>query len=227
MINILLVEDFDLVRTGIRMILEQDPALKVVAEASDGEQAIALARKLKPDVVLMDLAMPKMSGLEATIRILKVMPKAKIIILTGYSETPYPTKLLAAGAAGYLTKGAPAEELRAAVHEVYNGRRHIGHDIAQRLALSLLPGSDRSPFDELSGREMEVLLMFCRGVSATAVAKLLSLSPKTVSTYKARILEKLGVESQVEMLRLAIQHGIVESPGVDLENSEIEPVEPH
>ena len=142
------------------------------------------------------------------------MPKTKVIILTVHSEAPFPTHLLDAGASGYLTKGCAASDLVRAIRAVHKDQRYIGKDIAQRLALSLLPGADKSPVDDLTNREMEVMMMLIQGDEVSQIAEALSLSPKTVSTYKYRIYEKLDVKNDVELTHLAIRHGIVETNAI-------------
>ncbi len=212
MINLLLVDDHDIVRTGIRKILENERGVAIVGEAGNGDEAVKLARKLNPDVVLMDVNMPGMGGVEATNRILKTCKMSKVIILTVHVDAPFPTRLLDAGASGYLTKGCASHELIAAIRSVNEGQRYIGTDIAQQLALSLLPGATKSPFDELSSREMEVTMMLVQGNDIQEVAELLALSPKTISTYKYRIYEKLRVKNDVGLTHLAISHGMMEMP---------------
>ncbi|MDJ0654369.1 MAG: UvrY/SirA/GacA family response regulator transcription factor [Xanthomonadales bacterium] len=214
MIRVLLVDDHDIVRTGVAHIIGKEPDLEIVGEAGNGEQALRLVRELKPNVVMMDVNMPGLGGLEATRRIARSMPEAKVIILTVHSEAPFPTHLLDAGASGYLTKGCAAEELVDAIRSVHRHTRYIGKDIAQRLALSLLPGADKSPFDDLSAREMEVMMMLIQGIEVGRIAESLALSPKTVSTYKYRIYEKLDVKNDVELTHLAIRHGILENSGI-------------
>lgn len=211
MIRLLLVDDHDIVRTGVAHIIEKHKGIEIVGEAGTGEEALRLVRQHQPDVVLMDVNMPGLGGLEATRRIHRSTPKTKVIILTVHSEAPFPNHLLDAGASGYLTKGCAASELIEAIRYVHRGQRYIGKDIAQRLALSLLPGAERSPFDELSIREMEVMMMLTQGIEVGTIADSLALSPKTVSTYKYRIYEKLDVKNDVELTHLASRHGILES----------------
>ncbi len=211
MITLMIVEDHELVRTGLRNILNQLPDIELVAEASSGEEAILLARQLRPDVILMDVGLPGLSGLETTERILKGQPDQRIIILTAYSEPPLPARLLDIGASAYLTKSCDAAELHAALRAVSRGERYIGTQIAQQLALSLLPGTPQSPFQELTTRELEVMIMLTQGLKMTQIATVINVSPKTVATYKYRIYEKVGVGSEVELLHLAIRHGLVKT----------------
>lgn len=210
MIKLLIVDDHDLVRTGLRHIVSGDPGVEVVGEAGNGEEAILKNRDLQPDVVLLDISMPGLSGFEVTKRLRQATPDARIIILTVHAESPYPSKLLDAGATGYLTKGCEASELLEAIHSVAEGKRYIGGDIAQRLALSLLPGASQSPFDNLTSREMEVALMLMQGMGAPQIAETMKLSPKTVATYKYRVYDKLNVHKEVELMKLALRYGIIE-----------------
>lgn len=211
MTKLIIVEDHDLVRTGLRNILADVPGLDLVAEASNGEDAIRLARQHEPDVMLMDVGLPGLSGLETTERILKAQPNIKIIILTAFTEPPLPARLLDIGASGYLTKACDARELVVAVKAVSRGERYIGSEIAQQLALSLLPGTPQSPFQDLTARELEVMMMLTQGMKMNAIAEVINVSPKTVATYKYRIYDKVGVKSEVELLRLALRYGLVKS----------------
>jgi len=210
MINIILADDHEIVRTGLKMIVAKMPDITVIAEAGNGEQAITAVSLLKPDVILMDVNMPVMSGIEATKRIAKHMPTTKVIILTVHAENPFPVQLLEAGASGYLTKGCAAEELETAIKTVYNSGRYIGVEIAQQMALSLMPGGDSSPFDALTPREMEVMMLLSQGKKPKEIAAVLLLSPKTVATYKYRILEKLQLKNTIELAHFAKNHGILD-----------------
>jgi two-component system invasion response regulator UvrY len=211
MASILIVEDHDLVRTGLRNILENDGGMTVVAEASSGEEAIRLARQHEPDLILMDVELPGLSGLESTERILKTQPKIRVVVLTAHSEPPLPARLLDIGASGYLTKACDARELVNAVRAVARGERYIGAEIAQQLALSLLPGTPQSPFQELTTRELEVALMLTQGMKVQSIAEVINVSPKTVATHKYNAYEKVGVSSEVELLRLALRYGLVKT----------------
>lgn len=210
MIRVLLVDDHTLVRTGIRLILEDTPDLCVAGEAESGEAAMPLARELKPDVVLMDVSMPGIGGLEATRRLLARDPTLKVIVVSVHATEPYPLRLMEAGAHGYLTKDCAAEEIVAAIRQVHAGKRYITASIAQQLALAKVDANQGSPFEQLSQRETQVMLMATAGQSSQAIAKKLHLSPKTVSTYRARLFEKLGVENDVELTRLALRYGLIE-----------------
>ncbi|MGK2926141.1 MAG: response regulator, partial [Lysobacterales bacterium] len=181
----------------------------IAGEAVDGESALRMNRELRPDVVLLDVSLPGLSGFEVTIRLKQASPELGIVILTVHEQAPYPAQLLEAGAAAYLTKGCPATELVEAIKTVARGGRHIGSRVAQQMALNLLPGGTASPFEVLSAREMEVMLMLAEGRKIADIAELMHLSPKTVATYKYRIFEKLNTRSDVDMTRMALRWGVV------------------
>jgi two-component system invasion response regulator UvrY len=205
----MVVDDHELVRMGLRHILSDYPAIEIVGEAVDGESALRLNRELKPAVVLLDIGLPGLSGIEVTLRMKQATPDLGIIILTVHEQAPYPGQLLEAGACGYLTKGCPTPELVQAIRTVAAGGKHIGSRVAQQMALQMLPGSRKSPFDELSAREMEVMLMLADGRKIAEIARIMHLSPKTVATYKYRVFEKLNTRSDVDMTRLAMRYGVV------------------
>jgi len=208
-IKVMLVDDHDLVRFGIKSLLQNQVGIEVIDDASSGEECLDKCRLSSPDVVLMDVNMPGIGGFEATHRLQQMCPETKIIIITVHSDGPLPKRLLEAGAVGYLTKGCDVQEMVDAIHKVYKGQKYIAPSIAQQLALSMLPGND-SPIDTLSQRELQVLLMISQGQRTSTISEKLNLSPKTVSTYRKRLHEKLGVTNDVEMMRLAIQHGILD-----------------
>lgn len=210
MIRVLLVDDHKLVRTGIRLILEDTLDLRVAGEAESGEAALALAGELKPDVVLMDVSMPGIGGLEATRRLLARDTKIKVIVVSVHAAEPYPLRLMEAGAHGYLTKDCAAEEIVTAIRQVQAGKRYITASIAQQLALAKVDANRGSPFEQLSQRETQVMLMVTSGQSSQAIAEKLHLSPKTVSTYRTRLFAKLGVENDVGLTRLALRYGVIE-----------------
>jgi two-component system invasion response regulator UvrY len=212
-IKVLLVDDHELVRTGIRRLLEDFDDIEIMAEAENGEEAINLVRQNKPDVILMDVNMPGIGGLEATRKLLQIHGDMKIIVVTMHVEEPFPTRLLKAGATGYLTKGCAITEIVEAIRTVHKGKRFIGSDVAQQLALGMLPGNDRSPFDALSQRELQVMLMVTQGQKIQEIAEMLCLSPKTVSTYRYRLFDKLNVKSDVELTHLAMRHGMIDDSG--------------
>jgi two-component system invasion response regulator UvrY len=209
MIRVLVVDDRELVRIGLRRVLADYPDIHIAAEGGDGETALQLSRKLRPDVVLLDVSLPGLSGFEITRRLRQASPDVAIMILTVHEQAPYPERLLEAGASAYLTKGCPAVELVEAIRTVARGGRHIGAAVAQKMALHALPGGKGSPFDGLSAREMEVLLMLTEGLKVAEIADTMNLSPKTVATYKYRIYEKLNTRSDVDMTRMAMRYGLV------------------
>jgi two-component system invasion response regulator UvrY len=211
MIRLLVVDDHELVRIGLRHILADYPAIHIAAEAVDGESAIRLNREVRPDVVLLDVCLPGLSGFEVTGRLKQSNPGLGIIILSIHEKAPYPERLLEAGASAYLSKGCPAIELVEAIHAVARGGRHIGSRVAQNMALKALPGGKHSPFDGLSAREMEVMLMLVEGKKIADIAGTMNLSPKTVATYKYRIFEKLQTTNDVDMTRMAMRYGVVAS----------------
>lgn len=210
MINVLLVDDHDLVRTGIHRLLDDVDGIQVYAEAKDGESAIQEVRKKRPDVILMDVSMPGIGGLEATRKIKQIDDTLPIIILTIHTDDPFPTSLLKAGASGYLHKSCSIDEIVSAIKEVYAGRRYISTEIAQNLALSLLPGNEGSPFDNLSQREMQVMFMLVQGNKVQDISEKLCLSPKTISTYRYRLFDKLSVRNDAELTRLAMRYGMLD-----------------
>lgn len=209
MIRVLLVDDHKLVRTGIRLILEETPDIRIAAEASSGEEAVRLARELKPDVILMDVNMPGIGGLEATRKLHAYDAALKVIAVTVHASEPFPLRLLEAGAQGYLTKDCAADEVVTAVRKVHGGERYITASIAQQLALAKLDGGKSSPFEKLSQREMQVMLMVITGQELQAISEQLHLSPKTVSTYRSRLFEKLDVSNDVELTRLALRYDVL------------------
>ena len=210
MITVLLTDDHELVRTGIRRLLEDSKQVEIVGEADCGEDSLQLAQSLKPDVILMDVNMPGIGGVEACRRILQRNPKQKIIVLTVHNEQTYPKRLLEIGAKGYLTKECGVDEMIKAIKQVNSGGSYIASSIAQQLALSLLPGNDVNPIDRLSRREFQVMLMISQGLTNLEISDKLCLSPKTISTYRLRVLEKLDAHNEVDLIKIAVEQGMVE-----------------
>jgi two-component system, NarL family, invasion response regulator UvrY len=209
MINVMLVDDHDLVRSGIKRILTDVGDIDVVAEAGSGEQAVRQAREIRPDVILMDLSMPGIGGMEATRKITRSMPGTKIIAVTIHEDEPFPARLLEAGAVGYLTKGCDVREIIDAIKSVYLGEQYLTPGVAQKLALSFVNHRDKAPLEELTQRETQVMLMIVKGEPNKRISEKLCLSPKTTSTYRYRLFEKLGVINDVELTRFAIRHGLI------------------
>ena len=211
-IKILVVDDHDLVRHGLKSLLSSQEGIEVVAEASSGEQAIDYCRDNADmlDIIMMDINMPGIGGLETTQRIHKRWKDIGIIIVSVHADGPLPKQLINGGARGYLSKGNKLDEMVAAIHDVHAGGCYIAKDIAQKLALSEISG-DSSPIDSLSQRELQVLMMIAEGKKNNTISETLNLSPKTISTYRKRLHEKLDVSSDIEMLLLAIKHDILDA----------------
>lgn len=211
MISVALVDDHQIVRTGIRRILDDAEGLSVVGEASSGEEAVDLVRRRRPEVILMDVHMPGIGGLEATRKLLRIDPELRVIALTVHMSEPYPRRLMEAGALGYLTKGCDEGEIQRAITTVSHGKRYVSADIAREMALAGLDGeAEGGPFDKLSQREVQVMMMVTDGHRKQDISDRLCLSPKTVSTYCTRLHDKLGVSNDVELTRLAIRYGFVD-----------------
>lgn len=210
MIKVLLVDDHDLVRLGIKKLLEDVRNIEIIGEAKSGEEAVKTVRQLKPDVVLMDVKMPGIGGLEATRRIVQSFPEVKVLVVTMYGDEPYPTRVLQAGALGYMTKGVGLDEMIRAIKTVYQGKRYLSPEVAQQLALKHLTDEGGSPFDVLSDREMQVLLMIVSGHKVGEIADQLYLSPKTINSYRYRLFDKLNAENDVALTHLAVRHKLVD-----------------
>lgn len=211
MIKVMIVDDHELIRNGISRLLADDQKISVVGEASSGEEAVSKARELRPQVVLMDANMPGIGGLEATRRLLRFDPDIKVIAVTVHGDEPYPTRFMQAGASGYVTKGAGINEMTIAIKQVASGKRYLAADIAQQMALRAVNPDEGSPFDELSDREMQVMIMITRGQKVQEISEQLFLSPKTVNSYRYRLFEKLKIENDVELTHMALRHGVIES----------------
>lgn len=208
-IRVFIVDDHALVRTGMRMILSAETDIEVVGDVETGEEAMPLIRRLKPDVVLCDLHLPGLSGLEVTERVVKGDHGTRVIIVSVLQDGPMPKRLLEAGASGYVGKGGDAGELLRAIREVARGKRFLASGIAQKLALAGIDG-DASPFDSLSPREMEIALLLVQGLRQDDIAKRLSLSAKTVNTHKTRLFEKLEITDTIALARLASRYGVID-----------------
>ncbi|WP_461534807.1 UvrY/SirA/GacA family response regulator transcription factor [Spongorhabdus nitratireducens] len=216
MIRVLIAEDHEIVRAGIARMLEDIDGVTVIGQVASGEDAVTAARVLEPNIVLMDVRMPGIGGLEATRRIVRISPLIRVIALSALIQAPFPSKLLEAGACGYLTKGSSLEEMEKAIRMVNEGKRYINPEIAQQLAISALDREPASPFDCLSHREMQITLMLVHCERVQAISDKLYLSPKTVNSYRYRIFEKLAITSDVELTHLAIRHGLVENDKVKI-----------
>ncbi len=207
-IRIAIVDDHALMRAGFRAILSAQSDLEIVGEGECGEDALALVRELKPDVMLLDVSMPGMSGIDVTQRLMLSKSATRVAIVTMHADGPLPKLLLENGAAAYLTKGCPAEELVDAVRKIARGGRYVDRAIAQRLAIANAQG-ETCPLDELSARELEVALMVGRGERSSDIARRLALSEKTVHTYKARIYAKLGIDNDPAITLILLRFGLI------------------
>ncbi|WP_372748943.1 response regulator [Litorivivens sp.] len=211
MVSILLADDHELVRFGVEKMLEAEQSYQIVATARTGEEAIEGAKQYRPDIVLMDHQMPGLGGLGATRRIVQTCPSTKVIGLSVYSDEPYPSQFLKAGASGYVTKGSSFDDIVKAIKTVLRGGCYISPEAAGNMALHSL-GEKSSPFDSLSRRELEISLMLVNCEKVASISRVLNISTKTVNTYRYRIFEKLNVNSDVELAWLALRHGVVELP---------------
>jgi two-component system invasion response regulator UvrY len=210
MIHVMLVDDHELIRIALGKILGEAGDIKIVAEAGNGEEALEKARQVRPDVVILDVEMPGMGGIETTQRLSALPCKPKIIVISVHSQAPYPRRLLEAGALGYLPKGGKAEEVLAAVRLVARGRPYLAADIASDLALAGLRGASHSPLESLSKRELQIMMLLTQGHNPQMIAEALNISIKTVFTHRYRIYAKLGVDNDVALTHLAMRHGILQ-----------------
>lgn len=214
LINVVLVDDHKLVRTGIKRLLEDVAGVKVVGEADNGLDAVQVVRQTKPSVVLMDIKMPGMGGMETARKLLRLDPDLKIVIITAYDNDVFPVRLMQAGVTGYLTKGASQEEMIRAIKSVYAGQRHLSPEIAKQLALKTVSGHAGSPFDQLSERELQIVLMIVEGTKVQDIAEKLHLSPKTVNSYRYRIFDKLAIKNDVDLTHMALRHGLFDAADI-------------
>jgi two-component system response regulator NreC len=209
-IHTLIVDDHTLVRSGLRLLLEAEPDVLVDDEAGDAEQAIRLARLHKPDVVLLDVVMPGRSGLDAAPEILEAAPKARILVLSMQDDPSYVRQAFSAGATGYLLKEAADDELVQAVREVAGGGRYVHPELGARLAAAEAEAKARAEADPLSEREREVLRLLALGHTNQEIAKLLFISIRTAETHRAHVMQKLRVSTRAELVRYALEHGLLE-----------------
>ncbi len=212
MIKVLIVDDHALVRIGIRRLLEDVDDIQVVGEAENGEDALNTIKTSQPDVILLDLKMPGMDGWEVIRRLKYSGQTAKIIALSAVSIEPFPSKALQLGVMAYLTKESSLDEMALAIRRVSRGERYLSADLAQRMAVKSLEPVNDSPFNELSDREMQVMLMITIGLTVPEISKRLYLSTKTINCYRYRMFAKLNVKNDVELTHLALKHSIIERP---------------
>ncbi|OGO45683.1 MAG: DNA-binding response regulator [Chloroflexi bacterium RBG_16_63_12] len=210
--RILLADDHAVLRSGLRLLLEAQPDLKVVGEAGNGREALALAQSLQPDLIVLDLTMPGLGGLEALPLLRTAAPAARILVLTMHDDEGYLRQALRGGASGYILKRAADGELLSAVRTVLRGEVYVHPSLTKFLVggwVAPSPTASTDPWDELSEREQEVLTLVALGHTATEIAERLSLSVKTVETYRARGMEKLGLRSRAALVQFAIAHGLL------------------
>lgn len=210
MIRVLLADDHDLVRQGIARLLNRQDDIRVIAQVDSGDDALAVIGQDRVDVAVLDVTMPGPGIFEILHRIEQDELDCSVLILTMHPEERYGVRLLRAGAAGYLSKDRSPTELAEAIRRVHAGRRYITPSLAERLAGELQKPADRAPHEELSDREFQVLQLTARGLSGTEIAARLEVSPQTVSTYRTRIRDKLGVETIADMVRYAIEHDLTD-----------------
>jgi len=209
-ITIVLVDDHAVVRAGVRRLLEQEPLFEVIGEAESGEKAYQIYGELKPDVMVMDLSMPGMGGLEAIRRILMRYEKAKILVLSMHEDLSFANQALKLGAKGYLIKNALADDIVKSIETVSNGEIFLSAEIAKKMAMQSISG-DKDPIHELSAREFEIFRLLAEGLDIDAIASTLNISSKTVSNYQTMIKQKLDINSPVELIRYAIKTGVIKN----------------
>jgi len=216
LIKVLVVDDHDLVRAGISRMLSDETGIEVVGEACSGEDAVGVIKSLHPDIILMDLKMPGIGGLEATRKIKRLNDEIRVIVVTACNDDPYPARVMQSGASAYITKGADIDEMIRAIRVVHSGQRYMSPEIAQKLALKPFDDSEEGTvFDKLSEREMQIATMIVSCIKVQDISDKLCLSPKTVNSYRYRIFEKLGITSDVELTLLAVRHGILDTENID------------
>jgi two-component system invasion response regulator UvrY len=208
-IKILIVEDHALIRAAIKQLLTDVPGFKVIGEAETGEEGVRLAKELMPDIVLLDIQLIGIDGLEAANKMIRYNPDIKILILTVHGNEPYPSRLLEAGVAGYITKGCAKDEMIHAIRIVHSGQNYISNSIAQQLALKSSGKLGKSELNKLSERELQIMIMIVHGEETQEISEKLHITPKTVNTYRYRIFKKLGMSSNVELTLLAARFGII------------------
>ena len=208
--TIVLVDDHTVVRAGVRRLLEQEPLFEVIGEAESGEKAYQILGELKPDVMVMDLSMPGMGGLEAIRRILMRYEKAKILVLSMHEDLSFANQALKLGAKGYLTKNTLADDLVKSIETVTQGDVFLSDEIAKKMAMQSISGN-QDPVDELSAREFEIFRLLAEGLDIDAIASTLNISSKTVSNYQTMIKQKLNINTPIELIRYAIKVGVIKN----------------
>ena len=207
--KVLVADDHAVVREGLKRILTQDRTIEVVAEAGDGAAALAQARELDLDVVVLDMSMPGRGGLETLQELKRLWPQIGVLVLSMHPEDQYAVRVLREGADGYLSKESAADELISALRKIHGGGKYVSQTLAERLALTVERGFEGPPHERLSTREFQVLVLIAQGRTVTEIGDELHLSVKTISTYRSRILDKMGMRNNAELMHYAIEEGIV------------------
>jgi len=212
-IRIVIADDHALLREGMRAILSRESDLEVVGEAADGREAIARCRALKPDVILMDIAMPGLGGLEASLEIRKECPDTRVLVLTQYEDREYVSRFLKAGAAGYVLKKTAGAELASAIRSVHRGGLVLDPQVAREALREPEPaaGGEGDPYESLTDREKQVLKLVAEGKSNKEVAELLGISVKTAMSHREHVMEKLGVHNRTGLIRFALKKGVIQA----------------
>lgn len=206
--HVLVVDDHALVRSGMRALLENCPYVSNISEAGSAEDALKLAEGTTFNLVLMDISLPGMSGADAVGKLLHALPDARVIMVSGLLDGATIRRLLATGVSGYVTKGSDSDEIEKAVKLVLDGERYLSPDVARQLAMDTLDGGGGNPFEQLSTREHEVIMLLLQGNRNRQIGESLHISEKTVSTHRVRAFEKLGITATAELVRLAMRHGL-------------------
>ena len=212
MIRIVLADDHDVVRTGQQALFASEPDFRIVGEAADGLEAVKVVEQLKPDVLVVDIAMPGLDGIEVVARARAVSPRTAIIVFSMYTGQSYVARAFRNGASGYVSKGADAEELMKAIRAVMRGERYLGHQLSSRavdLYLEMLTATDADPWDTLTARERDVFGLAAEGLSNAQIGERLFISPRTVETHRASVMRKLGLRGQTELVLYAVRKGLL------------------
>lgn len=210
-IHVLIADDHAIVRQGLKQILSETPELVVAGEAEDGVEALALARQQQWDVFLLDVSMPNRNGIDTLKQLKKEFPRLPVLILSMHPEEHYAVRALKAGAAGYLTKQSAPDQLVTAIRQVAQGRKFVSAAVAAELADAISTTDDKLPHERITDREYQVLTLIASGKTLTQIADALNLGVATVSTYRARLLEKMGLRNTAELIRYGLEHGLVDS----------------
>jgi DNA-binding NarL/FixJ family response regulator len=210
--TVVLADDHEVVRRGVRSILEADGGFQVLTEVADGLSAVQAAEKLKPDLLFLDLSLPRLHGLEALRQVRSGSPQTRVLVLSMHNDEPYVIEALRAGAMAYILKGSESTEIARAVQEVVAGRRYLSAPLSERAiaALTSRPADQSDPLSALTPREREVLLLAAEGLSTAELAEKLLISPRTAETHRANLMQKLGLQSQTDLVRFAIRKGLIE-----------------